>query len=111
MYQTTFSVQIFIEDVNELQSALHITDRDAPNNFPDDYPTVDENLPAGTVVGTVKAVDQDAVSGLTFSLVDNANGQFRLGDKVTCLTFSTQIGGKKVEVTKYCKKNLCIVGC
>lgn len=43
-----------------------------------------ENLPAESVVGTIRALDQDTVTDLIFSLVDDAGGRFRLGDKVTC---------------------------
>ena len=49
----------------------------APTDVALDNATVDENLPAGTVVGTASAVDA-ATDTLTYTLVDNAGGLFAI---------------------------------
>ena len=53
-----------------------------------DKPTVDENQPEGTVIGTVQANDQDTVTDLLFTLINDANGAFRLDNNVTCRNVS-----------------------
>jgi predicted extracellular nuclease len=59
-----FTIQV--NDVNE-----------APTGLALDHASVDENKPAGTLVGTVSASDPDG-NPLTFSLVDNAGGRFAI---------------------------------
>ena len=49
----------------------------APTNIALSNVSVDENLPAGTVVGTVSAADA-ATDTLTYTLVDNAGGLFAI---------------------------------
>lgn len=49
-------------------------------------------MPNGTVVATVEADDQDAVERLTFQLLENPDGKFRLDNKVVCTNISTGIG-------------------
>jgi hypothetical protein len=44
-------------------------------------PVIDENSPAGTLVGKLSAVDPDDTEGILFALVDSAGGRFRLGGK------------------------------
>lgn len=46
-------------------------------------PSVDENSPAGTLVGTLSATDEDAGETFTFTLVNDAGGRFVIsGDRV-----------------------------
>ena len=57
---------IAVGDVNEAPTGLAI-----------DHAAVDENRPAGTLVGTVSASDPDG-NALTYSLVDDAGGRFAI---------------------------------
>jgi uncharacterized protein len=64
------ALEIHVADVNE-----------APTDLVIDSTSVDENAPAGTLVGTVSADDPDG-DGLTYSLTDDAGGRFAV-DPVT----------------------------
>jgi VCBS repeat-containing protein len=68
------TVTINVGDVNEAPDGLVIDDA-----------SVDENAPAGTLVGTVSADDQDGDS-LSYTLVDNAGGRFALDATTGALT-------------------------
>lgn len=57
---------------------------EAPVSLTLDKPTVKENSPRGTQIGTLSAVDKDAVQNLTFSLDDSAGGKFSLGSNTSC---------------------------
>jgi VCBS repeat-containing protein len=59
-------IAIAVNDVNE-----------APTGLALDHAGVDENAPAGTLVGTLSASDPDG-NALTFSLVDTADGRFAI---------------------------------
>jgi Ca2+-binding RTX toxin-like protein len=59
-------VAIAVGDVNEAPTGLAI-----------DHAAVDENRPAGTLVGTVSASDPDG-NALTYSLADDAGGRFAI---------------------------------
>ncbi|XP_066935500.1 protocadherin Fat 4-like isoform X3 [Clytia hemisphaerica] len=83
-FSVSKAFNIYIQDVNESPTELHITDLNASRSFTKDQPIINENQPANTILGTVQALDQDTVSDLVFSLVDDANGAFRLANKVTC---------------------------
>jgi Ca2+-binding RTX toxin-like protein len=63
---TQQSFTIAVGDVNEAPTGLAI-----------DHAAVDENRPAGTLVGTVSASDPDG-NALTYSLVDDAGGRFAI---------------------------------
>lgn len=84
----TFS--IYIQDINESPTSLHISDKDASSSYLMDQPRIDENLPRDTVVGTIEAIDQDTVSDLVFSLDDDGDEMFRLDKKVTCKNITNQ---------------------
>ena len=64
---------IVVLDVNE-----------APVSLTLDTNKVQENSKSATVVGTVTAIDKDAVQTLKFTLDDNGNGKFALGGKSSC---------------------------
>jgi VCBS repeat-containing protein len=68
------TVTINVGDVNEAPDGLAIDDS-----------SVDENAPAGTLVGTVSANDQDGDT-LSYALVDNAGGLFALDSATGALT-------------------------
>jgi VCBS repeat-containing protein len=70
--------RFFIEHPNE-----------APYDLVLDGSSVDENLPAGTLVGTVSADDPDPEDELSYTLVDDAGGRFAL-DAVTGALTTTQ---------------------
>jgi VCBS repeat-containing protein len=59
-------IAIAVNDVNE-----------APTGLALDHASVDENAPAGTLVGTVSASDPDG-NALAFSLVDDGGGRFAI---------------------------------
>jgi Ca2+-binding RTX toxin-like protein len=65
---------IAIGDVNEAPTGLGI-----------DHAAVDENRPAGTLVGTVSASDPDG-NALTYSLVDDAGGRFAIDASTGAVT-------------------------
>lgn len=67
--------RFYIEHANE-----------APFDVVIDDSSVDENAPAGTVVGTVSADDPDPEDVLTFTLVDDAGGRFAIDSATGALT-------------------------
>lgn len=63
---------ITVADVNERPTALTLAGQ-----------AVAENSPAGTLVGTLGAVDPDAGDTLTYALIGNAGGRFQVnGDRL-----------------------------
>ena len=52
---------------------------------------VQENASLRSIVGTLSAIDRDAVQRLTFMLDDNAGGKFALKNKSSC--FNSTGGG------------------
>ena len=61
---------------------------EAPTNLALDHASVDENQPAGTLVGNASASDPDG-NTLTYSLTDNAGGRFAI-DAATGAITTTQ---------------------
>jgi VCBS repeat-containing protein len=76
---TDRTVTVTVADVNEAPAGLAIDDS-----------SVDENAPAGTLVGTVSATDVDGDS-LTYSLVDDAGGRFALDPATGALTITAPL--------------------
>ena len=81
MLQVKKVITVLVQDINESPTDLHITNSQL---YPKDKPVIEENIPAGAVVGIVEALDQDAVLGLTFELIDDANGLFQLESSAIC---------------------------
>ena len=91
--QINRTFRIFVQDVNESPTSIHIIDKNASiTPFVKDQPVVHENQPTDTVIGTIQAIDQDTVTDLIFKLIDNANGAFVLDGKVTCQNVSDANG-------------------
>jgi VCBS repeat-containing protein len=67
--------RLFIEHPNE-----------APFDIALDGSAVDENSPAGTLVGTVTADDPDPEDALSYSLADDAGGRFLIDETTGVLT-------------------------
>ncbi len=99
--KSSYNVRIRATDQDGLsvEKALVITIanvNDAPNDITLSTSSVDENLPAATVVGTLGAVDQDSGNTFTFALVAGAgdNSRFTLtGDTLktaSVLNFEAQ---------------------
>ena len=77
---------------------------DQPRNLEIDTFRVHENKPAGALVGTFTATDEDAGDTLTYKLLDDDNGQFTLKGNQLLKAKSTNYETKvshviKVEVT------------
>ena len=53
-----------------------------------------ENQPINTIIGTIQSIDQDTVTDLTFELIEDANGAFKLDDKIICQNISNNSNGK-----------------
>ena len=66
---------IALTNVNEAPTALNLSGN-----------TVAENAAAGTLVGTLSAIDPDAGARVTYSLVDNAGGRFSVNYKTGAIT-------------------------
>jgi len=62
-----FTDQVFTISVNDVN--------EAPTGLALDHASVDENQPAGTLVGTLSATDPDG-NAISYSLVDTAGGRF-----------------------------------
>ena len=71
---TQQSFTIAVGDVNE-----------APTGLALDHAAVDENRPAGTLVGTASAADPDG-NALAYSLVDDAGGRFAIDSATGAIT-------------------------
>ncbi|XP_068740239.1 protocadherin Fat 4-like [Montipora capricornis] len=78
----TFTV--VVENINEAPINISLTSALGQQTFLDEQPKVDENSQAGTVVGTIEALDQDEDQNLTFSLDFDAAGKFTVDSPVTC---------------------------
>jgi hypothetical protein len=76
----TFTIQL--TNVNE-----------APTDAVLDNNSVQENSPAGRVVGTVTGVDPDAGSVLTYTLTNNAGGRFAIDATTGVITVATDLIG------------------
>jgi hypothetical protein len=72
-YQETFTVHI--NDVNEAPTDLNLSGN-----------SVLENSAAGSLVGTVTALDLDQGDGFAFSLTDSADGRFTIDHKTGAVT-------------------------
>jgi predicted extracellular nuclease len=72
-------------DHDPIVARFYIPLNDAPENLTIDDATVDENAPAGTLVGTISASDPDA-DVLTYALTDNAGGIFAIDSKTGAVT-------------------------
>ena len=75
---------IMIEDVNESPTMIELVSTNGQLKFPKNAARVNENSPAGTIVGTLTAYDQDAVESLTFSLDNDADGAFAVESSTSC---------------------------
>lgn len=89
--QATYAVVVRVADPDGLFADQAITVQvadvnEAPANVAIDDSSVDENAPAGTLVGTVTADDPDAGDTLAFSLVDDAGGRFAIDASTGALT-------------------------
>lgn len=96
--QVTKTFTIVVENVNEAPINTTMTSASGQQSFPDNAPKVNENTPAGEMVGTLQALDHDEVQNLTFSLDDDANGKFTAGSQITCHNI-TNIPGVKTKCT------------
>lgn len=63
---------IVIQNVNEAPVNTSLKSSGGQQTFADDRPTVNENSPVGTMVGTLVSLDHDAVQTLNFTLDDSA---------------------------------------
>ncbi|XP_048583508.1 protocadherin Fat 4 isoform X2 [Nematostella vectensis] len=62
---------IVVVNINEAPINISITSLNGQQAFPDNAPTVSENSPNGTVVGTLFSLDHDAVQKLSFQITNN----------------------------------------
>ena len=91
--EKNFTVEVL--DVNEAPVYIAITSRGGQLPFSQDDPCVKENSPKGTtIVGTLEALDQDAVQKLTFELDNDAGGRFALGSSPVCQPVTNSPGIK-----------------
>ncbi|HEX6376228.1 MAG TPA: cadherin domain-containing protein [Allosphingosinicella sp.] len=70
---------------------------EAPFDLLLDGDSVDENLPAGTLVGTVSADDPDPEDVLSYTLVDDAGGLFALDESTGELTTAAALDHESAE--------------
>ncbi|RWK04170.1 cadherin domain-containing protein, partial [Mesorhizobium sp.] len=68
-YNKVFTIAV--TDVNDTQNQ-------PPTDISLSANSVDENSPAGTVVGTLSATDPDSDESFTYTLLDDAGGQFAI---------------------------------
>lgn len=95
LFQINRTFNIFVQDVNESPTSIHIIDKkNATIPFNEDRPTVYENQPIDTIVATIQAIDQDTVTDLSFKLINDANGAFKLDNKIICQNVSDSTNGK-----------------
>src|SRR5205085_8182129 len=90
---TGFSVTVRATDPDGLSVdhtfAIGVNDvNEAPTNLGLDHASVNENTPAGTLVGTVSASDPDHDT-LSYSLLDDAGGRFVVDASTGALTTAT----------------------
>ena len=83
--------------VNENEPPVSVTflDSNGQMSFSVNSPVVKENSAIGTAVGTIEARDPDEEETITFSLIDNANGSFKIStlSQGSCNSVSgTQVG-------------------
>lgn len=83
-FQISKDFYILIEDVNESPTHIELTSNGGQSIFPKNAAIVKENSPAGAVIGTLTAYDEDAVEGLTFSLDNDGSGAFSVDGTVSC---------------------------
>jgi len=88
----TFTINV--EDVNEHSVSTPVDADPAANE-------INEELPAGTNVGiTVQAIDPDASDLVTYSLIDDANGQFAIDPVSGIVTTTTPLSAETATTWK-----------
>ena len=94
--EKSFTIEVL--DVNEAPISINITSQGGQLSFPDGHAQIRENSPTGTTIGTLEALDHDAVQSLTFNFDDDAGGKFKLGFSLSCQTV-TNIPGVNTKCT------------
>nr|WP_245454889.1 cadherin domain-containing protein [Mesorhizobium sp. M3A.F.Ca.ET.080.04.2.1] len=90
-YNKVFTIAV--TDVNDTQNQ-------PPTDISLSASSVDENSPAGTVVGTLSATDPDSGENFTFALLDDAGGQFAISGNSLVVAGSIDYeGGSTRQVT------------
>lgn len=97
---------IIIEDVNESPTKIDFVSKGGQLSFPKNAARINENSPAGTVVGTLIAHDEDAVERLSFSLDDDAKGAFMVDSSSSCS--NTTVNGSSLQTV--CSVQLKVSG-
>ncbi len=69
---------IIIKNTNEAPLNTTLNSTDGQQSYPEDHPTVNENSPFGTTVGTLVSLDEDAGQHLIFTLDEDAGGHYVL---------------------------------
>ena len=75
---------IHVQDKNEAPVKLHITNKNASENFPLNLLQVSENLPVATLIGTLEIIYNGSVQNLELELLDNKD-KLRIDAAPTCL--------------------------
>ena len=94
--EKSFTIEVL--DVNEAPININVTSAGGQLSFPDGHAQIRENSAIGTKIGTLEALDHDAVQSLTFRLDDDAGGKFKLGSSANCQTI-TNIPGINTKCT------------
>ena len=101
--EKAFTIEVL--DVNEAPININITSQGGQLSFPEGHARIRENSAIGTKIGTLEALDHDAVQSLTFNLDDDAGGKFKLGSRASCQSISSIPG-----VNTKCKTDLMLNG-
>ena len=101
--EKAFTIEVL--DVNEAPININITSQGGQLSFPEGHARIRENSAIGTKIGTLEALDHDAVQSLTFNLDDDAGGKFKLGSRASCQSISSIPG-----VNTKCKTDLTLNG-
>lgn len=84
--EKSFTIEVL--DVNEAPISINITSAGGQLPFSDGNGQIRENSATGTKIGTLVALDHDAVQTLTFRLDDDAGGKLKLGTSSRCQTIT-----------------------
>ncbi|XP_062505201.1 protocadherin Fat 4-like isoform X3 [Corticium candelabrum] len=98
---------IEVLNVNEPPVSIVFKDTNSKQTFTDNFPKVNENEAAGTLIGTVEGHDEDTNQKLTMTLDDDGGGRFSISSASAVVCSSTS---KITGVNTVCSAKIYVAG-
>ncbi|MGB3404406.1 MAG: cadherin domain-containing protein [Microcoleaceae cyanobacterium] len=117
-FETTPSYSLTVETRDsETEASATVTidvtnANESPTQITLDNPTIAENSPHNTLVGTLSTIDPDGSGSFTYKLLENAGGRFKLSgnkifvDESSFLDYEDKSSLDDIDATKYLSEGL-----